>query len=98
MEQTSQKPRRNFTPQQKYEIIKDIERCATIREGLEKDGIRSSVYYKWKRQLSVAINASLRIMKPVKFPEPQKARGGETGQAQEGHTPGVLNDHEPKKR
>ncbi len=72
MEQTSQKPRRNFTPQQKYEIIKDIERCATIREGLEKDGIRSCVYYKWKRQLSVGINASLRNTKPVKSPELKK--------------------------
>jgi hypothetical protein len=36
MESNQQKPRRIFTPQQKFEIIKDIERCATIREGLAK--------------------------------------------------------------
>lgn len=28
MEQTNGKPRRHFTPQQKYDILKDIERCA----------------------------------------------------------------------
>jgi hypothetical protein len=28
--------RRIFTPEQKFEILKDIERCRTIKEGLEK--------------------------------------------------------------
>jgi hypothetical protein len=28
------KVRRIFTPEQKFEILKDIERCATLREGL----------------------------------------------------------------
>jgi len=69
MEQKGQEPRRNFTPQQKYEIIKDIERCPTIREGLEKHRIASSMYYKWKRQVSVGINASLRNTKPMRSPD-----------------------------
>ena len=64
MEQANGKPGRHFTPQQKYDILKDIERCATIQAGLDKHGIASSVYYKWKRQLSVGINASLRNTKP----------------------------------
>jgi transposase-like protein len=66
MEDRPQKPRRNFTPEQKYEIIKDIEKAPTIREGLARHHITSSLYYKWKRQLAVGINASLRNTKPIK--------------------------------
>ena len=69
MEMNNPKPRRHFTPQQKYEIIKDIEHCTTIQAGLEKHGIASSVYYKWKRQLAVGVNASLRNTKPLKSPD-----------------------------
>lgn len=65
----SKKPRRVFTPEQKYEILKDIERCRTVKEGLEKHRIASSVYSKWKRQLSVGINASLRNSRPIKSPD-----------------------------
>lgn len=57
---------------QKFEIIKDIERCSSIREGLAKHGILSSMFYKWKRQLAVGINASLRNAKPLKSPDPKK--------------------------
>ena len=69
MEQSNQKPRRNFTPEQKYEIINEIEQCSSIRNGLEKYNIASSMYYKWKRQLAVGINTSLRNTKPLKFPD-----------------------------
>lgn len=72
MEQANGKPRRHFTPQQKYEILKDIEHSPSIAEGLEKHHIVSSVYYKWKRQLSVGINAGLRNTKPLKSPELKK--------------------------
>ena len=65
----SKKPKRVFTPEQKYEILKDIERCRTIKEGLQKHGIASSMYSKWKRQLSVGINASLRNSRPLKSPD-----------------------------
>lgn len=65
----NKKPRRVFTPEQKYEIIKDIERCETIHEGLQKHHIASSLYYKWKRQLKVGINASLRNTRPIKSPD-----------------------------
>lgn len=66
MEDRCEKPRRNFTPEQKYEIIKDIEKAPTVREGLARHRITSSLFYKWKRQLAVGINASLRNTKPVK--------------------------------
>lgn len=69
MEQNNQKPRRKFTPEQKYEIIKDIESSPIIRDGLAKYGITSGLYYKWKRQLKVGINASLRNAKPLKSPD-----------------------------
>jgi transposase-like protein len=54
------KARRIFTPEQKFEILKDIERCQTIKEGLAKHQLADSVYYKWKRQLEVGVRASLR--------------------------------------
>jgi transposase-like protein len=69
MEHSGKKLRRYFTPEQKYEIIKDIERCATVREGLAKHGVTSGLLYKWKRQLRVGINASLRNTKPLKSPD-----------------------------
>jgi len=72
MEGNQGKPRRVFTPQQKFEIIKDIERCSSIREGLAKHGIPSSMFYKWKRQLAVGIHASLRNTKPLKSPDSKK--------------------------
>lgn len=58
--------RRSFTPEQKFEILKDIETCRTIKEGLEKYQIRDSLYRKWKRQLEVGVRASLRNSKPLK--------------------------------
>ena len=58
--------RRLFTPEQKFEILKDIEQCRTIKEGLEKHQIHYSVYRKWRRQLEVGVRASLRSSKPLK--------------------------------
>jgi transposase-like protein len=72
MENSQQKPRRIFTPQQKFDIIKDIERCAIIREGLTKHGIKSSTFYKWRRQFAVGMNARLRNAKPLKSPDLKK--------------------------
>ncbi len=72
MEDSGKKLRRYFTPEQKYEIIKDIERCTTIRDGLAKHGIASGLLYKWRRQLQVGINASLRNTKPLKSPDLKK--------------------------
>jgi len=69
MESSDKKLRRYFTPEQKYEIIKDIERCRTVREGLAKHGLTSGLLYKWKRQLQVGINASLRNTRPLKSPD-----------------------------
>ena len=64
--QEVRKVRRKFTPEQKFEILKDIERCRTIKEGLAKHHLADSVYYKWKRQLEVGVRASLRNGRPVK--------------------------------
>jgi len=64
-----QRPPRRFTLKQKFEILKDIEQCRTVREGLEKHEILQSVYHRWKRQLMVGVRASLRTTKPLKPPE-----------------------------
>ena len=45
MEQSNKKPRRHFSPEQKYEIIKDIEASPIVRDALEKHGITSGLYY-----------------------------------------------------
>lgn len=66
MEEREQKPRRKFTPEQKYEILKDIENSRTIKEGLEKHHLASLVYHKWRKQLMVGRRASLRNTKPLK--------------------------------
>ena len=59
-EQEGKKVRRIFTAEQKFEILKDIERCETIKEGLAKHQLAQSLYHKWKRQLAVGVRASLR--------------------------------------
>jgi transposase-like protein len=60
------KVRRIFTAEQKFEILKDIERSKTIKEGLAKHQLADSLYYKWKRQLEVGVRASLRNSRPLK--------------------------------
>jgi transposase-like protein len=64
--QEVRKVRRIFTPEQKFEILKDIERCKTIKEGLAKYELGQSLYHKWKRQLEVGVRASLRNSRPLK--------------------------------
>ncbi|RMH07489.1 MAG: hypothetical protein D6704_05045 [Nitrospirae bacterium] len=46
--------------------MKDVERYPTIRAGLPKYELEYSVYHRWKRQLEVGVNASLRNGRPVK--------------------------------
>jgi transposase-like protein len=60
------RPRRRFTPEQKADIVRSIQSCSSIQEGLDKYQITSSLYYKWSRQLKVGINASLRNSRPIK--------------------------------
>jgi len=43
-----------------------------MRAGLSKHGITSSMFNKWKRQLAVGINASLRNTKPLQSPDLKK--------------------------
>ena len=64
--QEGRKVRRKFTPEQKFEILKDIERGGTIKEGLAKHRLSDSLYRKWKRQLEVGVRASLRNGRPLK--------------------------------
>ena len=61
--------RRIFTPEQKFEILKDIEKYRTIKEGLEKHPLHYSVYRKWRQQLEVGVRASLRNSRPIKPPD-----------------------------
>lgn len=72
MEEAVKKPRRIFTPQQKYAMLKEIERQPTLKEGLAQYDLNYSVYRRWKRQLEVGLNASLRNGRPVKAPETKK--------------------------
>jgi transposase-like protein len=65
-EKQAKKVRRIFTPEQKFEILKDIERSKTIREGLAKHQLAHSLYRKWKRQLEVGVRATLRNSRPLK--------------------------------
>ena len=65
-EKSSAKPRRYFSPEQKFEILKEIEKGSSIQEGLQKFQIQYSLYRKWKRQLEVGVRASLRNSKPLK--------------------------------
>lgn len=60
------KPKRVFTPEQKFEILQDIGKHPTTRGGLEKYGISHSMYSKWRRQLEVGVRASLRNSRPLK--------------------------------
>jgi transposase-like protein len=64
--QEGKKVRRLFSPEQKFEILKDIERCQTVKEGLAKHQLAQSLYHKWKRQLAVGVRASLRNSRPLK--------------------------------
>jgi len=72
MEEKEKAPRRAFTPEQKFEIVRDVERHATIKEGLQKYQIADSLYRKWKRQLMVGVRASMRNTRAVKSPNLKK--------------------------
>lgn len=58
--------RRVFTPEQKFEILKEIERCETIKEGLAMHQLQYSVFRKWRQQLEVGARATLRNSRPLK--------------------------------
>jgi transposase-like protein len=61
------KPRRSFTPEQKFAILQDIKLSnLKLKDSLDRHGITSPLYYKWKRQLEVGVQASLRNSKPIK--------------------------------
>lgn len=56
--------KRVFTPEQKFQILRDIE--ADIQDGMKvgdaliKQNISHGNYSKWKRQLTVGVKSSLR--------------------------------------
>jgi len=68
----SEKVKRYFSPEQKYEMIKDIETYETIKEGLEKYDLQYSVFRRWRRQLEVGVSSSLRNGRPVKTSEEKR--------------------------
>jgi transposase-like protein len=62
------KTKRNFSPEQKanilHQIETDIKGGMQVGKAIEKQGIGYSVYDKWKKQLAVGIKSSLRNGKP----------------------------------
>ena len=60
--------KRSFTPEQKANIVNQIETdCKsglTLNEAIKKHDIYVSLYSKWKLQLAVGIHSSLRNNKP----------------------------------
>lgn len=62
------RPKRTFTPEQKANIINQIETDRksglSLNEAIQKQDIYVSLYSKWKHQLSVAVHSSLRNNKP----------------------------------
>lgn len=62
----TRRTRRVFTPEQKFEILQDVARSESRKAALERHGLAYSVYSKWKRQLQVGVNASLRNTRPLK--------------------------------
>lgn len=58
------RPKRHFTPEQKANIVNQIDtdrkNGMTFKDAVLKHDIYDSLYMKWKHQLSVGINASLR--------------------------------------
>jgi transposase-like protein len=65
-QQEAKKVRRKSYPEQKFEILTDIDRGRTLKEGLEKHQLSDSLYRNWKRQLEVGVRASLRNGRPLK--------------------------------
>jgi transposase-like protein len=68
----SKKVKRIYTPEQKFEMIKEIERQASLKDGCAKFGLAPSLFYKWKRQLEVGVRASLRNSKAIKAPDTRR--------------------------
>ena len=66
------KVRRYFNAEQKYQMLKEIEGCGTLKEGLAKYDLQYSVYQRWKRQLEVGVRHSLRGGRPTKDPEQRR--------------------------
>lgn len=66
------KARRYFNAEQRYEILKGIEVCGTVKEGLEKYDLQYSVYRRWKRKLEVGVRHSLRGGRPAKDSEQKR--------------------------
>ena len=62
------RPKRSFTPEQKANIVNQIETDRksglTLNEAIKKNDIYVSLYSKWKLQLAVGIHSSLRNNKP----------------------------------
>ena len=68
--------KRVFSSEQKFDILQrieaDVKSGVNQAEAIEKQGIYHSVFYKWKRQLSVGVKSSLRNGKPPVDKEKKK--------------------------
>lgn len=64
----ARKPKRFFTPEQKFQILQaieaDVKAGMKVGDALVKHNVANSNYSKWKHQLSVGVKSSLRNGKP----------------------------------
>ncbi len=63
------RPRRSFTPEQKFQIVQDIQSSPRIQAGLDRHQITHGMYHRWKSQLEAGVRAALRNSKPPKDPQ-----------------------------
>ena len=60
----AKRTKRHFTPDQKFNIIQavesDVKNGMLQTQALEKHGLGSSLFQKWRRQLAVGVKSSLR--------------------------------------
>ena len=64
--QEAKEVRRIFTPEQKFEVLKDIERAKTIKEDRPSTSWRNRCITSGNGRLAVGVRASLRNSRPLK--------------------------------
>lgn len=72
MENNQKKPRQYSLPSRNLRSSKTSNEPLPSGKGSHNTASPSSMFYKWKRQLAVGVNASLRNTKPLKSPDLKK--------------------------
>jgi len=97
MEEKERLMRRSFTPEQKFEIVKDIERHTTLKEGLEKQKDCRLPVQEMEKAAHGWCPCIDEKRKTHKLPPAKKTRRRKQ-EAKRGRTEPVIDDHQPKKR